>query len=78
MGYNRSSVLAVFLKCIQLFLKLLILYADVAADRRNSLEIESFNSSVHPARRGMVLPFQPLSLAFKHVNYHVDMPAVSQ
>ncbi|XP_030965023.1 pleiotropic drug resistance protein 2-like isoform X2 [Quercus lobata] len=28
-----------------------------------------------PTRRGMVLPFQPLSLAFNHVNYHVDMPA---
>lgn len=29
------------------------------------------------AKRGMVLPFQPLSLAFNHVNYYVDMPAVS-
>ncbi|XP_062172265.1 pleiotropic drug resistance protein 2-like isoform X2 [Alnus glutinosa] len=26
------------------------------------------------AKRGMVLPFQPLSLAFNHVNYYVDMP----
>ncbi|XP_068660074.1 pleiotropic drug resistance protein 2-like isoform X3 [Aristolochia californica] len=26
-------------------------------------------------RRGMVLPFQPLSLVFTHVNYYVDMPA---
>ncbi|PIN20808.1 Pleiotropic drug resistance proteins (PDR1-15), ABC superfamily [Handroanthus impetiginosus] len=26
-------------------------------------------------RKGMVLPFQPLSLAFNHVNYYVDMPA---
>ncbi|OVA05946.1 ABC transporter-like [Macleaya cordata] len=25
--------------------------------------------------RGMVLPFQPLSLSFNHVNYSVDMPA---
>ncbi|XVE91137.1 hypothetical protein DITRI_Ditri20bG0130600 [Diplodiscus trichospermus] len=25
-------------------------------------------------RRGMVLPFQTLSLAFNHVNYYVDMP----
>ncbi|KAG2669386.1 hypothetical protein I3760_14G032400 [Carya illinoinensis] len=25
-------------------------------------------------RRAMVLPFQPLSLAFSHVNYYVDMP----
>jgi hypothetical protein len=30
-----------------------------------------------PKQRGMVLPFQPLSLAFNHVNYYVDMPAVS-
>ncbi|GAB4856417.1 hypothetical protein Ancab_014335 [Ancistrocladus abbreviatus] len=29
-------------------------------------------------RRGMVLPFQPLSLAFNHINYYVDMPAVSR
>lgn len=28
-------------------------------------------------RRGMVLPFEPLSLAFNHVSYYVDMPAVS-
>lgn len=28
-------------------------------------------------KRGMVLPFQSLSLAFNHVNYYVDMPAVS-
>ncbi|KAI3695946.1 hypothetical protein L1987_78952 [Smallanthus sonchifolius] len=26
-------------------------------------------------KKGMVLPFQPLSLAFDHVNYYVDMPA---
>ncbi|KAL0303556.1 UNVERIFIED_CONTAM: Pleiotropic drug resistance protein 2 [Sesamum radiatum] len=26
-------------------------------------------------RKGMVLPFTPLSLAFHHVNYYVDMPA---
>jgi hypothetical protein len=25
----------------------------------------------------MVLPFQPLSLSFNHMNYYVDMPAVS-
>ncbi|KAK6933503.1 Plant PDR ABC transporter associated [Dillenia turbinata] len=27
-----------------------------------------------PVKRGMVLPFHPLSLAFDHVNYYVDMP----
>ncbi|KAF8403516.1 hypothetical protein HHK36_011620 [Tetracentron sinense] len=29
----------------------------------------------HAPGRGMVLPFQSLSLAFNHVNYYVDMPA---
>ncbi|XVF75720.1 hypothetical protein PTKIN_Ptkin13bG0209400 [Pterospermum kingtungense] len=29
-----------------------------------------------PTKRGMVLPFQTLSLAFDHVNYYVDMPAM--
>ena len=31
----------------------------------------------HAPKKGMVLPFQPLSLTFNHVNYYVDMPAVS-
>jgi len=42
---------------------------------RNSLEIMS--SSNHEPRRGMVLPFQPLSMTFNHISYYVDMPAVS-
>ncbi|KAJ8466246.1 hypothetical protein OPV22_028798 [Ensete ventricosum] len=46
---------------------------DIAAGRRNSSD--NFSSSVYPIRRGMVLPFQPLSLVFSHVNYYVDMPA---
>jgi hypothetical protein len=25
-------------------------------------------------KKGMVLPFQPLSIAFNHINYFVDMP----
>lgn len=29
------------------------------------------------SKKGMVLPFQPLSLAFNHINYYVDMPEVS-
>ncbi|KAM5559550.1 pleiotropic drug resistance protein 2 [Rosa sericea] len=33
------------------------------------------SSSEHAPTKGMVLPFQPLSLAFNHVNYYVDMPA---
>ncbi|KAJ0087728.1 hypothetical protein Patl1_32467 [Pistacia atlantica] len=30
---------------------------------------------VAETKRGMVLPFKPLSLSFNHVNYYVDMPA---
>ena len=41
---------------------------------RNSSE--SGASDISP-KRGMILPFQPLSLAFNHVNYYVDMPTVS-
>ncbi|KAM7263853.1 hypothetical protein ACFE04_001536 [Oxalis oulophora] len=36
----------------------------------------SVGSADQSVKRGMVLPFQPLSLAFDHVNYYVDMPAV--
>ncbi|KAK7396652.1 hypothetical protein VNO78_17807 [Psophocarpus tetragonolobus] len=39
---------------------------------KNSSEID--NSSNQEARRAMVLPFQPLSLAFNHINYFVDTP----
>lgn len=35
------------------------------------------SSAVDGSRKGMVLPFTPLSLAFDHVNYYVDMPSVS-
>ncbi|GAV62861.1 ABC_tran domain-containing protein/ABC2_membrane domain-containing protein/PDR_assoc domain-containing protein [Cephalotus follicularis] len=31
--------------------------------------------STSQSKKGMVLPFQPLSIAFSHVNYYVDMPA---
>lgn len=37
---------------------------------------KAISSAVEHPKRGMVLPFQPLSLAFSHVNYYVDMPSV--
>lgn len=41
-------------------------------NRSNAQEIVA---DLNPLQRGgMVLPFQPLSLAFNHVNYYVDMP----
>jgi hypothetical protein len=43
---------------------------------RSSSEI--VGASDNAQRKGMVLPFQPLSLAFNHINYFVDMPAVSE
>ena len=39
--------------------------------------MELNSSSNKGPKRGMVLPFQPLSLAFNNVNYYVDMPSVS-
>jgi len=30
------------------------------------------------AKRGMVLPFQPLAIAFHHIKYSIDMPSVSK
>ncbi|KAJ6993221.1 pleiotropic drug resistance protein 2-like [Populus alba x Populus x berolinensis] len=39
---------------------------------RNSTEIGG--AVDNSTKRGMVLPFQPLSLAFNHVSYYVDMP----
>ncbi|KAH0932745.1 hypothetical protein HID58_009862 [Brassica napus] len=37
--------------------------------------VELSSRSSNGPKRGMVLPFQPLSLAFNSVNYYVDMPA---
>jgi hypothetical protein len=28
------------------------------------------------SKRGMILPFTPLSMSFDNVNYYVDMPSV--
>ena len=44
-------------------------------EMKNSSEIAG--SLNQEPKKGMVLPFQPLSLAFNHVSYYVDMPAVS-
>eukprot|EP00250_Pteridium_aquilinum_P002425 c12641_g1_i1 orf=3-281(-) len=42
--------------------------------RRSSTGPDIENGS-QPAQRGMVLPFEPLAIAFNSVNYYVDMPA---
>ncbi|GLT63837.1 hypothetical protein SLA2020_363700 [Shorea laevis] len=46
---------------------------SVRNDHGNSSSIVSGGNG--QATKGMVLPFQPLSLAFNHMNYSVDMPA---
>ncbi|KAH9321629.1 hypothetical protein KI387_016268, partial [Taxus chinensis] len=39
----------------------------------NDGELSDLRASI-PHKKGMVLPFQPLSIAFKNINYYVDMP----
>ncbi|XP_019187474.1 PREDICTED: ABC transporter G family member 39-like [Ipomoea nil] len=52
-----------------------VLDEDVVENKKN----ESFEGMIpekrNASRRGMVLPFHPLSLAFNHINYYVDMPS---
>ncbi|XP_071701682.1 ABC transporter G family member 39-like isoform X2 [Rutidosis leptorrhynchoides] len=48
------------------------LYEVKATSRENGSTVGDANRT---KRRGMVLPFQPLSLAFNHLNYSIDVPA---
>ncbi|CAM0878459.1 unnamed protein product [Alopecurus aequalis] len=41
----------------------------------SSIPMGTNGSTNRPTQSGVVLPFQPLSLSFNHVNYYVDMPA---
>jgi len=41
-----------------------------------SEEVGKKNKASDSERRGMVLPFQPLFLAFDEIRYSVDMPQV--
>ncbi|KAK4482687.1 hypothetical protein RD792_009854 [Penstemon davidsonii] len=51
--------------------------SDDNEEKRNKQKITNVEGVQMAVRnnRGMVLPFEPLSLAFNHVNYYVDMPA---
>ncbi|XP_057464053.1 pleiotropic drug resistance protein 2-like [Actinidia eriantha] len=52
------------------------IFEGIDMSMRNTPHNPNINVKEIPTfRRGMVLPFQPLSLAFDHVNYYVDMPA---
>ncbi|PHT45564.1 hypothetical protein CQW23_14722 [Capsicum baccatum] len=53
---------------------------SVISDDGKSIVMEARNtnnSSIEEAKKSrMVLPFQPLSLTFNHINYYVDMPVM--
>ncbi|RZC82275.1 hypothetical protein C5167_045056 [Papaver somniferum] len=56
--------------------KALNTYEDDDENKSKDIRLQaSAGSDGAEPRRGMVLPFQPLSVAFSHVNYYVDMPA---
>ncbi|RVW54373.1 Pleiotropic drug resistance protein 2 [Vitis vinifera] len=48
---------------------------DMAVRNAQGDSSSAISAADNGSRKGMVLPFQPLSLAFSHVNYYVDMPA---
>ncbi|KQK11911.1 ABC transporter G family member 48 isoform X2 [Brachypodium distachyon] len=41
----------------------------------SSKPMDTNGAANRPTQSGIVLPFQPLSLSFNHINYYVDMPA---
>ncbi|KAH7856245.1 hypothetical protein Vadar_034432 [Vaccinium darrowii] len=47
-------------------------FEGIAMAMRNASR--GFDSIVSATKRGMVLPFPPLSLAFNHISYYIDMP----
>nr|XP_043631485.1 pleiotropic drug resistance protein 2-like isoform X2 [Erigeron canadensis] len=68
-----------------LFFVLALTYLNPLGDSKSVLPTEDEQNQKHLQKetemaarnnnkKGMVLPFQPLSLAFDHVNYYVDMP----
>ncbi|XP_061340275.1 pleiotropic drug resistance protein 2-like isoform X6 [Gastrolobium bilobum] len=48
--------------------------ADEGTEMAGKKSSEIASSSNQDHKRGMALPFQPLSLAFNHISYYVDMP----
>ncbi|KAL4298277.1 hypothetical protein GQ457_12G024710 [Hibiscus cannabinus] len=45
-----------------------------ASSRSLSAKVGSVNEANHKKKRGMVLPFEPLSMSFDEIKYAVDMP----
>lgn len=50
---------------------------NIEMDARSTSKSNNNNSDRSTLKGGMVLPFQPLSLSFNHINYFVDTPSVS-
>ncbi|KAJ0841780.1 putative ABC transporter, AAA+ ATPase domain, ABC-2 type transporter, ABC-transporter [Helianthus annuus] len=80
--------LFVFSLLFTLFFVLALTYLNPLGDSKTVVPTEDEHNQKHPQtetetemttssskKKGMVLPFKPLSLAFDHVNYYVDMPA---
>ncbi|KAJ8624454.1 hypothetical protein MRB53_032984 [Persea americana] len=42
--------------------------------QENTVDEPASGSQTHSSKKGMILPFQPLSMTFHNVNYYVDMP----
>ncbi|XP_077235594.1 ABC transporter G family member 45-like [Tasmannia lanceolata] len=45
---------------------------SIAIDQTNMFDIEATTRASH--KSGMVLPFQPITFAFSHISYYVDIP----
>lgn len=50
--------------------------ATISKENAEEAENGSKSMSIN-AKRGMVLPFTPLTMSFDNVNYYVDMPKVT-
>ena len=48
------------------------------SSRTLSARVGSINASDNNRKRGMVLPFTPLSITFDEIRYAVDMPQVHE
>lgn len=48
---------------------------NIEMAERNTVESPILKADTATTKRGMVLPFRPLSLAFDRVNYYINMPA---
>ncbi|XP_047044233.1 ABC transporter G family member 48-like [Lolium rigidum] len=51
------------------------LVLDEESDSEKNVSVGTNEATNRPTHSGIVLPFQPLSLSFNHINYYVDMPA---